>query len=505
MKQAYQVDKQADKQAVSLNFKQSDSLKNRLLSFFTPRNSRIIAALLTLVFALYCVVFWLPASVQPPARVTDTKAIMAAQPLAAIDESPWRESQLAKYRKSAQEILSEVLLKQENLENKRVLLWAKDSFEKALDTAESGDLSYRNQEFAQAMAEYSQALEQLTALEQSIEQRFQQVLAEGLAALAASNAPLATERLTLAMYLRPENSQASSAFDRAIVLERVIELVKAGVVEVDEQKYQAAKATFNRALELDNESQLVIEQLAQVNALITEQNFSKAMSLGYSALNQRNYQTAEQYFQQAKQIKPAAKTPQQAILQSQNQALEAKVAALLDKATEATNRESWSQAEQYYQQILTLDKSLIAAQIGGITAKARAALDAQLSQLINRPDRLASQQVLEQALAVQVEAEKIPQPGRVLQQQIATLKQLIVQMSIPVVVTIESDNKTQVSLYRNGVLGRFTAKQLSLMPGEYTLVGTRDGFRDVRQEFVLSPDNNTAKIVIECKEKVTRG
>lgn len=495
----------ADNEAVSLKFNKNDSLKSTILSALTLKNMPMVAALLALVFALYGVVFWLPSSVEKPETITDVKVIMAAQSREVIDESPWRESQLAKHRKTAQQILSQVLEKQDALENKKVLLWAKELFEKALNTAQAGDLYYRNQEFSQAMAKYSDALLELTELEQSITQRFKLNLAKGQTALSASNALLAIESLTLAMYMQPENSQASQAFDRAIVLEQVIELVKASVVEVDEQNYQAAKNTLNEALELDNKSEIALEQLSQVNHLITENSFSKAMSTGYRALKNNQYQQAIEYFQQAKKIKPSSQTSMQAIIQSQNQALQANISVLLNKASLAAKREDWAQAKKYYQDILALDNSLIDAQIGAITADARLTLDQQLIFLINRPDRLASQQVYEQAILVKVDAEKIPEPGEKLQQQISTIKQLMEKMSIPVVVTIESDNETNVSLYRNGTLGRFLAKQVSLMPGEYTLVGTRDGFRDVRQKIILSPNNSASRIVIQCKEKVISG
>jgi len=45
-----------------------------------------------------------------------------------------------------------------------------------------------------------------------------------------------------------------------------------------------------------------------------------------------------------------------------------------------------------------------------------------------------------------------------------------------------SDNLTEVSVYRVGRLGRFTAQELLLRPGRYTVVGTREGYKDVRQE-----------------------
>ena len=52
---------------------------------------------------------------------------------------------------------------------------------------------------------------------------------------------------------------------------------------------------------------------------------------------------------------------------------------------------------------------------------------------------------------------------------------------------LESDQLTSVTLYRVGALGAFAAKEVELRPGTYTAIGSRDGYRDVRQTFTVRP------------------
>jgi hypothetical protein len=47
----------------------------------------------------------------------------------------------------------------------------------------------------------------------------------------------------------------------------------------------------------------------------------------------------------------------------------------------------------------------------------------------------------------------------------------------------------------------FETKELSLRPGQYTAVGSRRGFRDVRVVFEVSPDQ-TAPVYIACSEAI---
>ena len=69
-------------------------------------------------------------------------------------------------------------------------------------------------------------------------------------------------------------------------------------------------------------------------------------------------------------------------------------------------------------------------------------------------------------------------------------------------VQIKSNNQTLVTLYRVGSLGSFTDKRMSLKPGKYTLVGTRQGYRDVREEFTIVPGKSAPTVVVQCEEKI---
>jgi hypothetical protein len=72
----------------------------------------------------------------------------------------------------------------------------------------------------------------------------------------------------------------------------------------------------------------------------------------------------------------------------------------------------------------------------------------------------------------------------------------------PVKVTLESDNHTEVAVYKVGRLGRFTSRDLDLRPGTYTVVGTRNGYKDVRQQVVVKPGQSVVRVTVICKERI---
>jgi len=82
------------------------------------------------------------------------------------------------------------------------------------------------------------------------------------------------------------------------------------------------------------------------------------------------------------------------------------------------------------------------------------------------------------------------------------LRELVTLASTPIAVQLKSDQLTQVTLYRVGTLGAFAAKEVELRPGTYTVIGSRDGYRDVRRTFTVRPGGNLAPIDVVCVEPI---
>ncbi len=57
-------------------------------------------------------------------------------------------------------------------------------------------------------------------------------------------------------------------------------------------------------------------------------------------------------------------------------------------------------------------------------------------------------------------------------------------------------------MYKIGNFGKIAGKTLQLYPGDYTIVGTRRGYRDVRHNLTLLAGEPTETIYISCTEKI---
>jgi hypothetical protein len=103
---------------------------------------------------------------------------------------------------------------------------------------------------------------------------------------------------------------------------------------------------------------------------------------------------------------------------------------------------------------------------------------------------------------VLADAGQLSNPGPKLSQQLQQVRDFLQRVKLPTNVQLQSDGFTTVSLYGTGELGTFTAQTVSLTPGTYTAVGVRTGYRDVRQEFVVTIDGQAPVVTVACDEAI---
>ena len=135
-------------------------------------------------------------------------------------------------------------------------------------------------------------------------------------------------------------------------------------------------------------------------------------------------------------------------------------------------------------------------------ARVRYDLDAKLVNLIENPNLLFNDQTLTDAQSLLTEAYSIQQPGPLLESQTSDLSRLVQIASTPIPVEIYSDELTEVTVYRVGRMGKFLFKQLELKPGTYTVIGSRVGYVDVRQELIVLPGSDLEPITVQCMEPI---
>ena len=226
------------------------------------------------------------------------------------------------------------------------------------------------------------------------------------------------------------------------------------------------------------------------------------MSQGLTALHKKDYELADAALLKARALKPDSPEVSDALLQVDQAQRLARIDRLREKARIADQSEQWQQALEAYLAVLEIDKNLQFAVRGRDRAQEQIRLAKRLSYFIAQPRTLESDQQLDNAALLLNEAKTVEPQGPKLAAQIKKLEELVAVFRMPVNVLIESDNLTQVAVYKVGRLGRFEQQELKLRPGTYTVVGARDGYKDVRREIVVTPGQTSLRLTIKCKDKI---
>lgn len=230
--------------------------------------------------------------------------------------------------------------------------------------------------------------------------------------------------------------------------------------------------------------------------------YHRHMSSGLTAYHEKNYSRAKSELTKAQELRPNAREAQEALAQVEAAVRLQSLAELRAGAAEAEVLEDWAKALDLYTAALALDGTLQFAVQGRERAIERMQIDKRLQFYAEKAEALDSDESLSRALDLLERAEAIEPKGPRLNHQMEAFRSLVEEAQSQIRVTLVSDNLTEVSVYRVGRLGRFTAHELLLRPGRYTVVGTREGYKDVRQEILVKPGEAALRVTITCREKV---
>ena len=468
-----------------------------------PRRVPLVAITLVLLLAIaVAVIFVLPEWVaqrqarQPVAQEPDAESQPEpAGPVLTPEE-------IESFRVQAEGLLAQLLNQQARLDRQAVPDWGGADWERYRELSRSGDDAYLANAFDEAVPAYTEALDIGGSLLARSVEIIQAALSAGADALDAGDSDLAAEQFGLVLGIDPENENARAGLARAERLPEVLELMRSGEELEREGRLEDAAERYRQALAIDPQWARARSASASVMRRIESRRFEALMSQGLGALSQEEFEDAYEFFSAALRIWPDAREARDGRVQAEEgQALD-RIALVEARALAFERRELWASAIQQYQDALAADATLAFAQEGLERARLRADLDAKLAHLIGNPNLLFRDQVLADARNLLAEAREIQAGGPRLEEQITDLDRLVALASTPIAVQLHSDELTAVTVYRVGALGTFAVKEVELRPGTYTAVGSRDGYRDVRETFTVLPGRDLDPIRVQCVEPI---
>jgi tetratricopeptide (TPR) repeat protein len=456
------------------------------------------------------VVLVLPGLVKPQIETSEsppaTTAAVEDEPVvdsagtAPPEAGPVNDS--ADARAVAENALQAYLELRARLELDNVSAWGEPEWGRSAALADDGDRRFSQRRFPQAASAYSGALQLLQGLADGKALRYDTAMEEGSSALEADDSDIATARYELALAIRPGDAAATRGLERARLRPGVLAFMAQGAQAEDDGDLAAARTAYKQAVDRDADYRPAVEAHERVSTRLAGLAFQAAMTRALAALDKGRLSEADRALKEAAAIRPDDIAVRDAGRRLAAARQASRLATLRRKADVQASAEDWQGAAALYRQALKVDRNAGFASDGLARAQARARLHEQIDHYLDRPSRLYSDEPLANAGELLEGAAAAPEGEPKLANKLARLQTLVREAGTPLPVSLRSDGETEVVIYHVGRLGRFDMHRLQLKPGDYTVVGSRKGYRDVRKTLSVRPGKSGAELVIRCEEPV---
>lgn len=437
---------------------------------------------------------WLP-TLAPRVLPAPAPVVAAVEPAPARAPAPELIPRVAEAREAAEQRLAA-------LEARGAAVWAAGAFAGARALMEEAAAAQADDRLADALDRYRTANDAITTLEAQAPAALEAQLAAGETALAAGQVAEARQAFALAMQIDATNARAVEGTRRTEALDTGLPLLAEAANAATAGDHAGAIERYDRVLAADADNAVARDGRARSVAAMAEDAYARTLARGFEGLRAGNLDEARAAFEQARALRPDAPEPGAGLQQVAAASVARIGRAAQAEAASYEADERWIEALAVYDEVLQREPSLEFARRGFERVAPRAELHRGLQRLIDRPDRLASAEVRDEAMRLLERAEAVQPAGPVLRSQLARVQIALAEYQREVRISLQSDNLTQVSIQRVGSLGSFLRRDIELKPGRYTVLGTREGFRDFRREINITPGTETQIVQVSCVEPI---
>ncbi len=380
--------------------------------------------------------------------------------------------------------------------------WATVVFAEARDAGAHAAQRHAVADYTAAAESWEEAQAKLEKLNQELPQARKNATQAGQQALADARTAEARQAFELALAIEPGHAPATAGLARAGKLDQALARVDVAIADERAGRFDAADGGFREALTIDADAPGAQEGIARLAARRSADAFATAMSRGFAELAKGRNDAARAAFRQALVLRSGSQEARDAIA-ALDQGQRASALRLLEaRARTAESDERWDEAQTAWREAARLEASLETAREGIARVTPRAELQRRIEALNREPERLWNPEGRAEARNLLATAAAAGNPRQRLAAAARELERLAAAAQAPVRLRLESDGLTQVAIYRVGQYGAFSTRDVQLLPGRYTVVGTRTGYRDVRREVVLPPGAEASAVVVRCEEPI---
>lgn len=345
--------------------------------------------------------------------------------------------------------------------------------------ARDGDAALRKEQYPEAAAALAKALVEAKPWADRFKVHAANLAAEAEAAIARGDQVTAVARLEQLAALLPEDAAIRARLESARHLAEVHPLLQLGSEAEAKGAWAEARTRYAAALAIDPSHSGARDGLARTEIRLEEIAFAQVTQAIADLEAKSEFDAALDVIAKAHTAHPTrAQALQDAEGANRAKAKAAKISALLTKAYDLERAHDYAGASTIYKEILAIDPANKDAQEGQTYSNRVLAAESKYNTLLryaqedyDKGNFVSARRNLDQAIASKPSTLAV---SPVQERLLTALK----DQDKPVEVTLSSNNRTHVRIVGREFLGAFGTKELSMMPGDYTLIGVRTGYHD---------------------------
>ena len=388
------------------------------------------------------------------------------------------------------------------LRSQAASLWETEASTMVQSGLLEADTHLKNGEIQIALSRLGEIEANLRSLMEQGEKHFQESLRAGLDALNSGDGDRAKEWLMTAQALRPDDPFVAQQLNRAETIDQVFAHFEQGRSYEDQGLYSLARVEYGKALDLDPDSVNINSRLQAINQELNREIFETTARDGMAALAAGNGDSAVELLEKATALMPGDIQTRNALQDARELQRRQRVDRLVATGERELENRAWLAAQNAFEEALDYEPSSQAAQEGLSRAQAKIELEAQIKVILLEAESFERNGELEKALIVLREGRQIADPLGAITEKINFLEEILAEQSKPQKVTILSDNLTNIQIYHVGNFEPTHQLNLELRPGEYTVVGSRLMYRDVRHTLWVEVGESPKPLEVICTEKL---
>lgn len=357
-------------------------------------------------------------------------------------------------------------------------------------------------QYGEALTGLEAATAQARASLDARDAAFEEALREAQTAFAADDYDQALPQITRARQLQPESQKAAALEAEVARLPEVLNAISKAAVARIENDFEAEENYLSEALALDPGRAELASRRQEIRAERKERNYADRVKSGLANIQARRPTGARADLRVARELFPDRSETRLLSQQIGTLARQLEFEKMLKSAAAARRSDDWVAAEDFYARAGAIVPDDPQVNGGYQLAGEINQLQREMTKILDKPERLASESVAAKASELASKARDISDLSPSLAARSAQVSDLVKAYGTKVSIRILSDGVTKISVRGVGQVGATTDRTIELRPGSYTFEGARAGFRSKLVQVDIPPGTEGLVLEIYPDERV---